>query len=429
MPTKPNYGGQQQPYVPAGNGDPSGEYADQAGGNVNYFTKSFHQPGSAPAPQPSGQTQAVPPAPAPAQAPAQQPQAKPQGAQPQIEVKPTGKPEQSKFKDFGEYVKANVTAGPKVSKFVEDSFSKGDPESQAFVFSELSKNEIKIGKSDRKESYCDYNSDKPDLYFGGLGNQDFYQEGQTFYHEVGHSIDHIHGTAGRDKYGLPVIGGPKTASASIKLSTGLTLLETIEKYNPQRGMAIEEARTEMDAVKQDLSAKNPAMKRYFEQTAAIESELNKMETDYKSRMNDLFTRYSRGEIGDQQFADERRKTVSEHLNDQKLAKLRSDYEKLASPNDMQYKLELAKEQDKRFGDVSDIFQAATGGSYLNMGHSPNYFRHDRDVKAHEFFAEYFSAKAANKASYDLINKYFPEASKACEELIGIIKGGQSNGTK
>lgn len=36
MPTKRNHAGNQQPYIPAGNGDPSGEYGDNAtGGNVH----------------------------------------------------------------------------------------------------------------------------------------------------------------------------------------------------------------------------------------------------------------------------------------------------------------------------------------------------------------------------------------------------------
>ena len=38
MPTKLNKGGEQQEYVPAGNGDPSGEYTNQAGGNKNFKT-------------------------------------------------------------------------------------------------------------------------------------------------------------------------------------------------------------------------------------------------------------------------------------------------------------------------------------------------------------------------------------------------------
>lgn len=41
MPTKPNRAGEQQNYVPAGNGDASGEYGDNAtGSNVNYSTKN-----------------------------------------------------------------------------------------------------------------------------------------------------------------------------------------------------------------------------------------------------------------------------------------------------------------------------------------------------------------------------------------------------
>lgn len=39
MPTKINYVGQQQPYVPKGNGDASGEYADKDGYNINFGLK------------------------------------------------------------------------------------------------------------------------------------------------------------------------------------------------------------------------------------------------------------------------------------------------------------------------------------------------------------------------------------------------------
>ena len=38
MPTKPNKAGQQQPYVPQGNGDASGEYADNNSGSNKHFT-------------------------------------------------------------------------------------------------------------------------------------------------------------------------------------------------------------------------------------------------------------------------------------------------------------------------------------------------------------------------------------------------------
>lgn len=43
MPTKPNHSGQQQEYVPAGNGDASGEYADNATVSNVHF-KSFKKP-------------------------------------------------------------------------------------------------------------------------------------------------------------------------------------------------------------------------------------------------------------------------------------------------------------------------------------------------------------------------------------------------
>lgn len=42
MPTKPNKAGQQQNYVPAGNGDASGEYGDNATGSNKHFTNSYN---------------------------------------------------------------------------------------------------------------------------------------------------------------------------------------------------------------------------------------------------------------------------------------------------------------------------------------------------------------------------------------------------
>ena len=38
MPTKPNRSGQQQNYVPAGNGDASGEYGNHTGSNKHFQT-------------------------------------------------------------------------------------------------------------------------------------------------------------------------------------------------------------------------------------------------------------------------------------------------------------------------------------------------------------------------------------------------------
>ena len=47
MPTKPNKAGQQQNYVPQGNGDASGEYADnQSGSNIHF--QAFKKPDTTP---------------------------------------------------------------------------------------------------------------------------------------------------------------------------------------------------------------------------------------------------------------------------------------------------------------------------------------------------------------------------------------------
>lgn len=59
MPTKPNRAGQQQNYVPKGNGDASGEYGDNATGSNKHFT-AFKQPGQQPQPTPAPKKQPKP---------------------------------------------------------------------------------------------------------------------------------------------------------------------------------------------------------------------------------------------------------------------------------------------------------------------------------------------------------------------------------
>lgn len=84
------------------------------------------------------------------------------------------------------------------------------------------------------------------------------------------------------------------------------------------------------------------------------------------------------------------------------------------------KCKIANEKFKKWGAASDMYVAGGGESFCG-GHSAGYFRKDKANKALEFFAEYGSAVAINdKPVLDNFKKYFPETSKAAEEVIEAI---------
>jgi hypothetical protein len=73
------------------------------------------------------------------------------------------------------------------------------------------------------------------------------------------------------------------------------------------------------------------------------------------------------------------------------------------------------------GDISDIFEGATGGKLcLGAGHGKEYWRYRDNGK--EVFAEMFSASICNFGSLNNIKKYFPETYKVFQEIVKIAGG-------
>lgn len=76
----------------------------------------------------------------------------------------------------------------------------------------------------------------------------------------------------------------------------------------------------------------------------------------------------------------------------------------------------------KWGDVSDIYSGSVDGQYdlMDFAHSKTYFK-DKNTKANEFFAEYCSAKYTNEESYKTMKKYFPQSCEHAEKIIQYIK--------
>ena len=67
---------------------------------------------------------------------------------------------------------------------------------------------------------------------------------------------------------------------------------------------------------------------------------------------------------------------------------------------------------------SDIYEGASGMKVkAGYGHSAAYWKSRRGALSNEAFANMSSAKACNKAEYEMIKEYFPTAHKVYEEMV------------
>ena len=80
----------------------------------------------------------------------------------------------------------------------------------------------------------------------------------------------------------------------------------------------------------------------------------------------------------------------------------------------------ARIKGRKYSDVSDIIEGATGFDYpLGFGHGAAYFSGvgGEERRATEFFAEACSAKAANGESLEVMSELFPESLAKFDELV------------
>lgn len=75
------------------------------------------------------------------------------------------------------------------------------------------------------------------------------------------------------------------------------------------------------------------------------------------------------------------------------------------------------------GDISDMFEPVMENAFpFGAGHGKSYWKEEGDIyikHGKEAFAEMYSSKIANKGSWELINKYFPESVKIFNEILEV----------
>lgn len=422
MPTKPNRSGEQQNYVPPGNGDASGEYANNESGSNIHF-KNFKNPDDNNNSKnkftnfkkvSSNNDEGV-------------------------EIKPSND-KQTNFEDF---VKNNfVSKDGKLNDFgsnLTDSFNTGTDDAKNLINVAIGSG-VKIKKI--KGNSCYSGVVELNAYQGS--DSGFHRKGETLYHEFWHCFDNIYaaGTADNkinsllteeDRAHVAASGGKyfgdllnkaimlNDLSSSKVLSNGKTLFETWKDecrrrtLNRKNGEGWEKITSDYKKELDDeLLKKYPD---YFEIKTQLIDLRNKISDDAKKK-------FPLPQNGDVALINQRYNNINKYVEDEKhkpeYVELEAKWKSMMEERDL-----IERRTRNNWAPISDAYGIYNKVSYgFCGGHAGNYGSRLIGAGAKEFMAEYGSARSRNdegaKQQLEKLKKYFPETSKMCEELQDMI---------
>lgn len=433
MPTKPNHSGQQQEYVPAGNGDASGEYADNATGSNVHF-KSFKKPEK----ESGSKTEKTV-------------KDKPVGVKVEEKEKPTSKGIKENYNGKGKSLLENEMKNrfprSKNLKTLLDDIKEADDDLSGVIGDFYVNNpnvELKLGKNLKSayKWYTDYwtgeKVQEVAIGYGAFGdNTQSYAKGSVFFHESGHALDRTYGK-GTDIF--------MQWSVDYKGEDGKSLSDTIydelknsdrdaldKEIKAEKDKALEKLRAQADKTRKELNKYDEGIKaKYktdFDNVQRLREEKNKFVVDNVVALRDRNSQeYAKYTELNNSFTEANNKywnaIFNEFNNDTERLRLKKEYDN-AYENERVGSSELSGNINRKYGDLSDMFQASTGKmlSSIGMGHDENYFNSTK--RGSEAFAEILSAKATNPESYKLMKKYIPQTLAKFDEIMEKIKNGKN----
>lgn len=434
--TKRNYGGHQQPYVPAGNGDESGEYRDNSYGGFNngYSLKS-------------------------------KPKSSPKELGIEIESKLEGKKDISQIKPSydgqgNKLLQDELAARMGKSKNLKDvleSVSDADDELSGIIGDYYKANKdvtLKFGKNlsskyeiIQKRHYWEatWQIDRQVLVGQGFfTQQDSYSKGGVFFHESGHALDDtfIGENGNRDNWSCSFVSSKygKTMKdmirEEIKENIGLEgverLKEEIKKekellkskiFSPEMeqeyNTLIEEQKNQYQALVNDSEHKQLVVdsNNLINEISQARDVYNNDPTQENLKL--LFAKREEYRQFNQKIEDFNKSFYAKNYPNKEITDARKNelekikwsvYEKTTAPI------------NRKYGDLSDMCEGTLYKSICNMGHGVGYWN-DR-ARGKEAFAEIMSAKATNPESLELLKKYCPKTIEIFDEIIEKIKGGK-----
>ena len=364
MPTKRNHGGNQQEYIPAGNGDASGEYADNATGSNVHF-KSFK---------------------------------KPKKDSVNIKIDDNKSNERQNLKtveDNYNFVEKNCTFNKSIKTKLKDILNNADKDSVELLNNAYNNIEFKIkfriGDSEYSRFREYLKTDKQDFEENGK----YGIQGATWFHENGHLVDNV------------LSGNPtEWLSSTYKNEEGKTLNdiateELLDIYSKGKKEITDIKQKYIDNALNKFDNKRYEElynKRFNNSLDQKKSELYQLFYDKKISYEEFRNR--KNALSDIQFLSEEERAEYEDLRKQKTSLERDAVNKFYT----------------EYATISDLYSSEDGTGF-GLKHSLHYYGKNSKLRGIELFANLFSDKAINKKAYETTKKFFPKSVKMFEEII------------
>ena len=403
MPTKPNKAGQQQPYVPAGHGDVSGEYGEHGTGSNKHWVS-------------------------------------PDDVKRQLGYKEEQPKKESETpKELSDKLNGNKTDTEKLKDFLSKSFLN---ENQSLIkgLDSVNKDNLRLVVQNIEDGRVKLDQVKGQIIAGCKINSACQFIGtvflkknddiDVFFHENGHAVDEIFGQKLNsrfisnsyisEKYNTTLADMLRAEGRKIKVSELENIIKKeendyINNELSKLGFKNNEAEEVQTMINNTIT--NLRKGKYKEEAELLDKEEKQLSNQYFEKQEisrDEFFKKS-NEIRDKEW-ELSRKIIQEANEMFKPQKERIDkIQKIKNDAFWQYR----KYRTKKYGDLSYIISGAKRNAYglIGVGHPTSYWNNKVWAREAEFFAEAFSAKTSNPDSYEVIKKYYPKTVEIFEEIL------------
>lgn len=420
MPTKPNRAGQQQNYVPKGNGDASGEYGDNATGSNKHFT-AFKQPDKTENKPIDTPNKAAEP--------------------PKEEVKvDEQKPENNYL--GGSKDKSDFSATLQASGFTRWTYDEDTVELAKKVIANANEESLQVlnfsimnhpirfirDKNQNQGSYFRPTSNEINIRPADL-QKDYDEPGQALFHELGHYFNSSNSISEKEQW--HVMKKKLTDARSLfedKKSVTDTLQEELKEFAANKYAPV--IRKEQHKYMNEKLKPFGFTAEEYEKNLKKYNEIMKNDPEWRSIFNQLQTAFNQGRFNSVDDANQR---LQEELRRWKATCQHKDFFAMMEQQRPHYK-KINAEWGKLSGiqAVSDAWSSKSDFGF-GWGHPRSYYKksyyneHPEELVADEMFANFYGAWTVNnKAVLETTKKYFPRTYDKMVKLVEHVKEKRAN---
>lgn len=421
MPQKRNRAGELQNYVPAGNGDASGEYGDKATGSNKNF-KTFEKPKGDSFEIDEDNEQL-----ASADTKDNKPLYKSQNNY-------TTEDMTSVIMKSMHYSKKSINVTRVLNQLNGDNIN---PEIRDVVLDTLMNgNYDVIAIKDGDGFYRDWDKS---IHFSST-EDDSYANGETFFHEVGHALDYTYSINGWRKL---------WSKDYVSKKYGKTMLQMKEEELGDflRNGNFDQIMNEYSDLKNKLDSEAQPYyenyKKYSDEWDELRDELDNLIfnnaefIEAKKIVDEISNSYWTSDPAKRKYESYNEYKADFNIAQEKVKNIRNNiiqnWDKLDEFNNIkeqetlnfnkyyELKQKASAELNRKYMDLSDMCQAVDIKYKFNGGHKKDYFSTNTN-KATECFAEIQSALGTNKESLEVLQRYIPKTIEIYKEILGVIGG-------